>query len=492
MRIRTFLALPLLTALVLGVPGPASGADDWAAARKAFSKAQKSPDWKVRTAGYAELAYHDTAEAVGEALGALAREDNPAVMLTAIKTLAAFASKESTDALHKVVRAGRDPQRLHVILALAEQPGAAGKDVLLEVLAGKDAPAAAQAALALGRKKLLDARPQLAALLKDKEWRLRAAGARALRMLAGPVPVAQPGKPPPPRTAPTLQAPELWNQLVDALDVAEGRERADIIAALARFTGEDFGWDVGAWRAFTSGTKAADIGRNPRHPPYFFGVPVHGKRLVVLVDCNTLTENPHPFNDPEKLKAKLKVPGARPIPWAGMITTRQFIHGHVKRFLNDLPSGTVFEMILVGAKARPVFGKFTPANDGTKALAIAAMEEQGLDGPNDVFTALDTALDFASKKDSVAWDVGPDEVLYVDVALPWKVEHTDPSLIGPAIALKARLRMVPITMVGVGDHPFELCQTLAETTGGTYAPFMAEIPAPQAPPAPAGPPPPGK
>jgi hypothetical protein len=54
------------------------------------------------------------------------------------------------------------------------------------------------------------------------------------------------------------------------------------------------------------------------------------------------------------------------------------------------------------------------------------------------------------------------------VALPWLAEHTDPVVIGPAIGLKARLRMVPITTVGVGEHPYDLLSQLAESTGGTY------------------------
>ena len=140
--------------------------------------------------------------------------------------------------------------------------------------------------------------------------------------------------------------------------------------------------------------------------------------------------------------------------------------------------GPVNTWILVGGKARPVFGRLTAANEGTKATAITAFEEAGLESANDVFTALEMALDIAGKKDSVAWDSGPEEILYVDVALPWRAEHTDPLLIGPAIALKARARMVPITMVGIGDHPYELCQMLANTTGGTYASFAAEVPTP--------------
>ena len=76
--------------------------------------------------------------------------------------------------------------------------------------------------------------------------------------------------------------------------------------------------------------------------------------------------------------------------------------------------------------------------------------------------------DIAGRKDSVAWDVGPEEVLYAIVSLPWLSEHSDPAVVAAAIALKARLRMVPITLAGIGEHPYELCQTLADATGGTY------------------------
>ncbi len=128
----------------------------------------------------------------------------------------------------------------------------------------------------------------------------------------------------------------------------------------------------------------------------------------------------------------------------------------------------MFDLIVVSGAARNVFGKLTSANDGSKATAILALEEAKPEAANDVFAALDGALDIASRKDSVAWDVGPEEILYAIVALPWLREPSDPAVVAAAIALKARLRMVPITMVGVGEHPYDLCQNLAEATGGTY------------------------
>jgi hypothetical protein len=458
----------LLAVVLLGAPAPLRAADDWAEARKTFLKAMKSDDWKVRSAGFGELSYFDDAAAVGEVLGVLASERHPAVLLSGIRALGGFKTKPAVDAVAETVRKGKDPVRLYTILALADQPGAAGKEVLLEVLQGKDGQAAAQAAIALGKKQVMDAQPHLLALLRHKEWRIRAAGARALRLLAGPIPTAQPGKPAPPATPKALAGPDVLGALVDALEAGEGRERADILQTLVRLTQQDFAWDIPAWRALVSGTPPADIGRNPQHPPYFFGTPVFGRRVVLLVDNNVRTEDAHPFTDRARLQAVSAVPGARPVPWFELKTIKQFINAHVKRTANDLPSGSMFDLVVVGGKARNVFGKLTSANDGSKGTAILALEEAKPEAANDVFTALDNALDIASRKDSVAWDVGPEEILYAIVALPWLAEQADPAVVAAAIALKARLRMVPITVAGVGEHPYELCQTLADATGGTY------------------------
>ena len=311
----TRLLLLVLAAVLLGSPAPVRAADDWAEARKTFLKAMKSDDWKVRSAGFGELSYFDDAAAVGEVLGVLASERHPAVLLAGIRVLGGFKTQPAQEAVAETVRKGKDPVRLYTILALADQPGAAGKEVLLEALQGKDGQAAAQAALALGKKQVMEALPHLLALLRHKEWRIRAAGARALRLLAGPIPSAQPGKPAPPATPKALAAPDMLGALVDALESGEGRERADILQTLARLTQQDFAWDIPAWRAYVGGTPPADIARKPQHPAYFFGTPVFGRRVVVLVDNNVRTEDGHPFTDRARLQAVSAVPGARPVPW---------------------------------------------------------------------------------------------------------------------------------------------------------------------------------
>lgn len=466
---------PLLRLLLLALPVvlaarstvPATAADDWTEAKKAFAKALKSPDWKARSAGWSEISYHDTAESVAEALAALAKEEHPMVLLTAIRTLAGYGGKASKEALVQAVRKGKDPVRLYVLLALAEQPGEGAKEVLLEALASKDGTVAAQAALAMGRKQMLEAKPHLLALLQHKDWHLRAAGARGLRFLAGTPQPAQPGKPAPPATPAALTGPEVLNALVDALTEGQGRERGDVIATLKRLTQQDFAYDPPAWRALAGGAKPDAIARNPLPCAYICGVPVLGRRVVVLTDNNVRTEDVIPF-DMARLRELGKVPGARDVPPFGIQTIKQFLNAHAKRLVNDLPDGTLFDLIVVGGKARDVFGRLTPANNGTRATAITALEAAKVETANDTFVALESALDLAGRKDSVAWDSGPEELVYLAVAVPWLAETTDPAVVAAAIALKARLRMVAINTVGIGEHPYELCQNLAESTGGTY------------------------
>jgi hypothetical protein len=47
-------------------------------------------------------------------------------------------------------------------------------------------------------------------------------------------------------------------------------------------------------------------------------------------------------------------------------------------------------------------------------------------------------------------------------------EVTDAGEIGPALGTKARLRGVPVHVVGIGNHPYALAEALAKRSGGTY------------------------
>lgn len=449
---------------------PMASADPWSEVRATFRAGQRQKEWQARREAYTLLGSFDGADAVEEALLALVRESNAAVILGGIEALARFESEEALAALAAAVRLGKGPRRTWALLALADHPGEAGKDVLLEVVQGRDAPAAAQAALGLGRKQVREAVPLLLGLLQSKDWQVRAAAARGLRDMPGrqitdPVTLRRSWPKPPAWLDPKSMLPPL----VEALEVAQGRERADMIAALERISLVELGWDVSAWKSLVSGTPARDVKRNPSYPPYICGIPIYGRRVVLVLDASSCAEDAHPFTDRARLQELCKVPGARDVPWYQIRSTKQFYTAHMKRLIDDLPVGSsFFDVVFVGEKIRPVFGRLAPANLGTKAAATKEIDELPIMKGPDSLVGLNQALDVSGSSDALAWQLGPDEVVFMSCRVPWDGEVTDQVVIGATLGLKARLRMVPVHSVGVGPHPFEMMLILAKETGATY------------------------
>lgn len=476
-------ALLLLVCVLLPVlaAAPHAAADEWSDARKAFRRAQKSEELSVRRDAYLDLLNFDSEKAAEEALTAMVKENkrsdaSPAVLLSGITTLATFLSEGAQAVVAEAVRKGRGDKRLFAVLALADRPAGGGEALLLDVLKGKEAPLVAQAALALGRRKAKEALPPILELLEHDEWQLRAAAARALEAMAGEAELD-------PQTAEMVLPPlpawmsEQRNGIVGALaaslETATGSARGNIVSALERITLQAYGYDVEAWKKLGAGTPPEEIRARPVKVPHAFGIPIYGERVVIVVDISTCTDDTHPFQDRKRLQAVCEVPGARPVPWFKLRTTKQFFAAHAKRLVQDLPTrGQKFEIIAVFQKVEPLFEKLTSCNSGTQRQATTFLDELAVqDGPNH-FVGLTTALDLSGAKDRVAWSLGPDEIVLMSCAIPWA--PSDPNAmvgqteVGAAIGLKARLRMVPIHSVGVGPHPFEMMRILAAQTGGRY------------------------
>jgi hypothetical protein len=445
---RTGLAAAALGAAFLTFAGPAA-ADDWGDARKAFRDAMKSKEWKERKTALIRLRDFDRAEAAEEVLSAIPKETNGAVLVACVAALSAFHSAEATAALAAAARSAKGPKRALVMMALEEQSGDASKDVLLEVLGGGDAPSAARAALALGKKRVAAAVPPLLGLLKHKDWQVRSAAARALAATASSVDRAG------------------WAPLAESLAASAGRERGDLVEALKAVTRQDFGHDVAAWKALAAGADPATIARKPTVPPHVVGIPIYGRRVVVVLEHSNCTDDPHPFEAQERLQELCKVPGARDVPWYQIRTTGQFYGAHAKRLIADLASGTMFDLITVAAKEKALFGKWTPANPGTHATAAKAIDGLKPETGLDVHAAVLEALDLGGKEPA-SWQAGPDEIVLFECGNPWLADVTDPEVVGATIGLAARMRMVPVHTIGVGAHPSAMLQQIADLSGGRY------------------------
>ena len=78
------------------------------------------------------------------------------------------------------------------------------------------------------------------------------------------------------------------------------------------------------------------------------------------------------------------------------------------------------------------------------------------------------ASTWGTTSDGAAWKRGPDEIIFVTCNMPTVGDLTEANVVGAAIALKARLRMVPIHTIGIESHPYEMLATIARETGGVY------------------------
>ncbi len=443
--------LPLLFVTLVGsglASEPASAAEGWKEARKVFRAAMKLEDWKERRDAYADLAYHDGPDAVAEVIKRFGDERNPAVTMMGIETLAAFRSKEATAAIEKAVRKGRGMPRLYVLLAVVGSKGGADPKLLMELLEGKDPMAAAQAAIALGQQKAAGIKPILLDLTKHKDWQLRAAAARGL---AG------------------LGDKSVVPALVESLAASGGGERHAILSALHKLTGQTYGLDIAAWRKLAGGASPSAIKVRIPKGPYAFQIPILGRRVVLIVTNSQRNEDPHRFGVGPRLEELCQVPGARPLLHTRLVTVGTFIRAHIARCINDLPSAKQkFELILFNSTVSPQFGKFTPANSGTKKVAVAALQGLVPAAGMNHYDALRTALDLGGSKDKQAWKNGPDEILFTACNAPNAGEIKEAPVVAAAIGLHARLRMVPVHTVGVESHSYEMMETIAAQSGGIY------------------------
>ncbi len=439
--------LPVLLASLLLVGGPAGADEDWKRTKREFKAAQKSEDWNTRRGSYTDMSYYDTAEAVKMILATFAREPNPAVILGGIEVLAGYKSLDATAEITKAFRKSKGERKLYLMMVLERQKVKGGQEILLEVLRGKDRMAAAQAALALGKKKALEVIPDLQALCLSKDWQLRAAAARALEAMTGR---------------------EALGELAQSLEMSKGSERGAIVHCLEELTGEKFGLDVSAWKKLASGVDGDAIKAKPGKVPHVFGIPIYGRRIVVVLTNSQHNENPHRFGNGKRLEELCQVPGGRPIVHTRLVTVGMFIRAHVKRLLGDMPSGTYGELLLFNTTVAPLWSKLTPLNSGTKKVAKDAIEGATPYAGMNHYDALIQALDISGAKDSAAWKKGPDEIIFTACNVANKGEITDADVVGAAIAFKARMRMVPVHTIGVGAHGYEMMKVISTQTGGIY------------------------
>lgn len=437
----------VLAVLLLAATVPAEAAD-WAEARKTFRDAQRSEDWSARKTAYLAILDHDGADAVAEVTAALWKETNAGVQVAAMQTLGRFVTPAARAALDQATKDAKGVRKHMLLCVLADAKSDVGRGAILESLQAPEGPTIALAAVAAGKRGIAEAVPRLVELLAHKDWQVRAAAARGLVPLAASIPAdARP-------------------KVLDAMEAAKGRERADIAELLKKLHGKDLGIDLAAWRKLAAGEAVTEA--SVLLPTWVATLPVHGRRVVLVLDHSNTTDNPLPFTDRNRLQALCKVPGARDVPWFNLRTNAQFIAAHAKRLLSDLPAGTSVGLVTVGGKKVDTgLVALKPANPGAKAAITREIDDMKPETGLDLLTAMGAALD-AGGKEPAAWTNGPDEIVLLLCGTPWLAEVTEPAVVGAAVGLRARLRCVPILAIGVGPHPHEMLRAMAELSGGRY------------------------
>lgn len=443
--VRLLTLAALLAQMFVGAPFAC--ADGWDDAKKEFRREMKSDDWKVRREAFLIAAEYDGADAAREILEVIDDEPNAAVVLAGIDTLALFRSDGALEGLREVAAKGRGRQQLLALVTMSRlKDPSVVSETLVKVAGGRDAQAVCQAVLALGASTQRDATELLIDLLGHKAWQVRAAAARTLAL---------------------WDAEEAIPALAKALPSADGRARGDIVQALEAISDQKFGNDPDAWEQLAEGADPDTITAKPELAPTAFGIPIYGERLVICLDNSLRMGDPHAFST-ERLRELTDPKDGKPIAWFRMKTNGQFAHGHVKHLVDGLPRGTRFEIITFNASVNPVFGKLMPVSTASRQTAFETIDGLITDDGINAYGALTDALDIGGSKDDSAWKSGPDEIIYITVNQPTTGEVVEADVVAAAIALKARLRMVPIHTVGIHFHPYDMCRLIAERTGGTY------------------------
>ncbi len=469
--VKTSARLLVLVLLLLG--GRTAAADDWTDTRNQFRAYLRSERWQDRASAYQTLLDHDGTKAFQEALASALKEKNPRVVLEAMKVLGEFRSEPARAQFLKDLARPDSKKGELLLMALAGVKGTFGVDRLIQVLNGKEALPAALAANALGAKASEAGLGPLLGSLGHKEWQVAAAAVRGIKAMSWSemtVPDKKKGEEPKPKMPDWFDEKKVIWPLMDALEKATGVLRGDLVDALQTITRKDYGDNHEAWVAHARDQDITEeILFKRKHPPYFFGVPIYGRRVVIVFDASVLTENVHPFTKRERLQELCRVPGGRDVPWFKLQSIKQFSSAWVKRFIQDAPTKRrFFEVIFSGKKPAPVFGKLQKLSPSTKAQAIEEIDKLSAQNDNDILAVMSLALDLSGAKDSAAWKKGPDEICCVYSSVPWRAAETDPEVVGAAIGLKARRRQVKIHAVGVHEYAYNMMKLFAEQSGGRY------------------------
>jgi hypothetical protein len=444
--------LPAVLALGLGVGVAAapmrSARAGWPEAKTGFLEAMRSADWTVRKNGFVSAADHDGGDPVPALLTAMAAETNAAVVAAGLDVLEGYRSPGATAALTEAVSKGKPETRVLAAAALSTHKKPEVDAALAAALAAPDPRLVAQAALTLCQTGRNRTAATFLPLLAHVDRRVRGAGARALASVGDAKPALAP--------------------LAALLATESGRARFEVVRALEELSKQKLGDAPAKWKALAAGEDPAAVKEAGKPFPTCFGIPISGERVVFVLDRSLLMADAHPF-DRKRLEALSTPPDGDPIPWVRLKSKLQVAVSQIEHAVDGLRPGTKFEVVIFAEDVKGALNlRLTPVSGGSKKALSAALAAIEVDDGINAWEALETAFGLGGATEQAAWKNGPDEVFLVINNIPNHGLVTDQGDAGAGLGTKARLRLTPIHVVGIGNHPYAFAEALAKRSGGTY------------------------
>lgn len=291
--------------------------------------------------------------------------------------------------------------------------------------------------------------PQLEPMLKDSRWRVRLETINALADLRSPVVV---------------------QLLIEAMEAERGRLQEDIVAALERLTGQEFGFDVASWKDFVQHATPDYLSKPPEHKQLRLGTPRFGvgglryhtigtssQRFVLITDLSGSMDTP------------IRLPGyPEPRPRV------ELVREELTRLVGQLDPNIGFDLITFRDTVDVWKPQMILAGDAQKRAALSQIAGYTASGGTNIYGGLAAVFDIAeaAMEDSSHALQDVDTVFLLSDGAPSEGLIKDTGLLLQYVAERnrtLRLRIHCISLVALGELEAEkFLRQLATLGGGAY------------------------
>lgn len=385
-------------------------------------------------------------------------DKDPLVVAESCRTLAFRKEASALPALETLIAKSKEREVVRAAIDAAVEIRGGGQEVaseLLRLARHEDPEIRAMALVRIGELGSKELWPELLRALDDPQWPPRFAAMRALE---------------------ALRTTEAIGPLIERLAKEEGRLRADFAAALFRLTGQDFGPNAEAWRAWWAASaegfairtpeELAEIARaaedrrlrqttrvrtaeelaRTKTEAQFFGIRIVSHRVIFVMDVSGSMEEPlvQPYDGKEGLERM------------------DAAIGELAKSIDALDETAFFNIVTFSTSVSPWREDgMAAATAEVKAEARRFLEEDVLPfGGTNIYGALRAAFD----------DPDVDTIVFLSDGEPSVGKETEPFVIRERVKQWNEHRGIVIHTIGLGGA-FQILEWLAEDSGGDHVHF---------------------